>query len=91
MFPDHPPITATDSQVQPERLERLHRVYGYALALADSAGDAAFPDKLTQLHDHKDTLIVFWNVTPGEPERAIFARAWASKAGHGTTNVEHEC
>ena len=91
MFPDHPSITATDSQDQPERIERLHRVYGYALALADSAGDAAFADKLSQLHDHKDTLIVFWNLVPGEPERAIFARAWASQTGHGAASVEHEC
>lgn len=94
MFLDHPSITATDSQSEPERIERLNRAYGYALALADGAGDAALTDKfidsLNQLHDHKGTLIVFWNEAPGEPERAIFARAWASKAGPGTTCVEHE-
>ena len=91
MFLDHPSITATNSQNEPGRIERLNRVYGYALALADSAGDDVFLDKLTQLHDHKDTLIVFWNDTPGEPERAIFARAWASKVGARTASVEHEC
>ncbi|MDB5749153.1 MAG: hypothetical protein JWP72_4001, partial [Massilia sp.] len=32
MFLDHPSITATDSQSEPERIERLNRVYGYALA-----------------------------------------------------------
>lgn len=96
MFLDHPSITATNSQDEPERLERLHRVYGYALALADSAdaagnaGSAALADRLTQLHDHKGTLIVFWTEAPGEPERAIFARAWASRVGAGTTCVEHE-
>ncbi|MDB5748267.1 MAG: hypothetical protein JWP72_3115 [Massilia sp.] len=93
MFLDHPSITATDSQSEPERIERLNRVYGYALALADGAegaGSAALTDRLNQLHDHKGTLIVFWNKAPGEPERAIFARARASKAGAGTTCVEHE-
>ena len=100
MFLDHPSITATDSQSEPERIERLNRVYGYALALADGedsadgAGGAApgdrFIDKLNGLHDHKGTLIVFWNETPAETERAIFARAWASKVGAGTTCVEHE-
>ena len=94
MFPDHPSITATDSQSEPERIERLNRAYGYALALADGAGGAALTDqfieKLSQLHDHKGTLIVFWNEAPGESERAIFARAWASRAGAGTTCVEHE-
>jgi hypothetical protein len=61
------------------------------MALADSAGNAAFVDKLTQLHDHKGTLIVFWNETPDDAERDIFTRAWASRVGDGTTRVEHEC
>jgi hypothetical protein len=91
MFLDHPTITATNSDVEPDRIERLDRVYGYAMALADSAGNAGFVDKLTQLHDHKGTLIVFWNETPSERERSYFTRAWASKVGDGTDNVEHEC
>jgi hypothetical protein len=90
MFLDHPTITATNSQTEPDRIERLNRVYGYAMALADSAGGAGFVDKLTQLHDHKGTLIVFWNEAPGDAERDFFARAWASKVGDGTTSVEHE-
>ena len=91
MFLDHPSITATNADVEPDRIERLDRVYGYAMALADSAGNTGFVDKLTQLHDHKGTLIVFWNEVPDELERGYFARAWASKVGDGTTNVEHEC
>ena len=91
MFLDHPSITATNSALEPDRIERLNRVYGYAMALADSAGNAQFVDKLTQLHDHKGTLIVFWNEPPGDAERVYFARAWASKVGDGTENVEHEC
>jgi hypothetical protein len=69
----------------------LERVYGYAMALADSAGNAHFVAKLTQLHDHKGTLIVFWNEAPDELERGYFTRAWASKVGDGTDHVEHEC
>jgi len=91
MFLDHPSITATNSALEPDRIERLDRVYGYAMALADSACDTAFVDKLTQLHDHKGTLIVFWNEPPNETQRAYFARAWASKVGDGSENVEHEC
>lgn len=90
MFLDHPSITATNSALEPDRIERLNRVYGYAMALADSAGNARFVDKLTQLHDHKGALIVFWNEVPGDLERACFARAWASKVGDGTQRVEHE-
>jgi len=91
MFLDHPSITATNSALEPDRIERLNRVYGYAMALADSAGNAQFVDKLTQLHDHKGTLIVFWNEVPDAAERGFFVRAWSSKVGDGTENVEHEC
>jgi hypothetical protein len=90
MFLDHPSITATNAQTEADRLERLQRVYGYAMALADSAGNTGFVDKLTQLHDHKGTLIVFWHAEPTLEERDYFSRAWASKVGDGTTRVEHE-
>ncbi|TWI69976.1 hypothetical protein IP91_01054 [Pseudoduganella lurida] len=90
MFLDHPTITATNSFTEPDRLERLNRVYGYAAALADAAGKTWFIQKFSQLHDHKGTLIVFWHEPPTEDEKAIFAQAWASKIGDGTTNVEHE-
>lgn len=90
MFLDHPTITATNGHTEPDRIERLERVYGYALALADSAGNARFIEKLTQLHDHKGTLIVFWHEPPTALEKEYFSRAWASKVGDGTTLVEHE-
>ena len=91
MFLDHPTITATNSQTEPDRVERLSRVYGYAVALADASGlGERFIEKFTQLHDHKGTLIVFWNEQPSDPEREFFVRAWASKIGDGSTNVEHE-
>jgi hypothetical protein len=91
MFLDHPTITATNSQTEPDRIERLSRVYGYAVALADAGGlGERFIEKFTQLHDHKGTLIVFWNDQPSDAEREFFVRAWASKIGDGSTNVEHE-
>jgi hypothetical protein len=91
MFLDHPTITATNSQTEPDRIERLSRVYGYAVALADAHGlGEHFIEKFTQLHDHKGTLIVFWNDQPSDAEREFFVRAWASKIGDGSTNVEHE-
>jgi hypothetical protein len=90
MFLDHPTITATNSQTEPDRIERLNRVYGYALALADVEGCAGFIDKLNQLHDHKGTLIVFWHTPPDEAEKQYWVRAWASKVGDGSSAVEHE-
>jgi hypothetical protein len=90
MFLDHPTITATNSQTEPDRIERLDRVYGYAMGLADVDGDQAFVEKLTQLHDHKGTLIVFWHEPPSEAQMQYMARAWASKVGDGTAAVVHE-
>lgn len=90
MFLDHPTITATNSFTEPDRLERLARVYGYVAALADIAGKSAFIEKFTQIHDHKGTLIVFWHDAPTEDEKEFFAKAWASKIGDGSTAVEHE-
>ncbi|HEY0061897.1 MAG TPA: hypothetical protein VGC21_07235 [Telluria sp.] len=91
MFLDHPTLTATNSLTEPDRIERLTRVYGYVVALADLAGmGTGFIEKFTQLHDHKGTLIVFWNDAPSDTEREFFRRAWASKVGDGSDNVEHE-
>jgi hypothetical protein len=90
MFLDHPTLTATNSFTEPDRLERLTRVYGYVVALADMAGLQIFVEKFSQMHDHKGTLIVFWHDTPTEEEKAFFVKAWSSKMGDGSTNVEHE-
>ena len=90
MFLDHPTITATNSHTEADRIERLTRVYGYVMALADEAANPGFVEKVSQLHDHKGTLIVFWNDTPSEAERNYFVKAWASKIGDGSSNVEHE-
>ncbi|NRR28765.1 hypothetical protein HSX11_01070 [Oxalobacteraceae bacterium] len=90
MFLDHPTITATNSFTEPDRIERLTRVYGYVMALADAAGDSHLVEKFTQLHDHKGTLIVFWHDAPTETEKSYFVQAWSSKIGDGSSNVEHE-
>lgn len=90
MFLDHPTITATNSLTEPDRIERLTRVYGYVMALADRAANTVFVEKFSQLHDHKGTLIVFWNEAPTEAEKDYFTQAWASKIGDGSTLVEHE-
>jgi hypothetical protein len=90
MFLDHPTITATNSLTEPDRLERLSRVYGYVMALADGSACERFIEKVTQIHDHKGTLIVFWSDAPSDAEKQYFVHAWASKIGDGSRNVEHE-
>ncbi len=90
MFLDHPTITATNSLTEPDRIERLNRVWGYVVAVADHAANTDFVHKVAQMHDHKGTLIVFWHDPPAEDEKHFFVQAWSSKVGDGSMNVEHE-
>lgn len=90
MYLDHPKISATNSNTEPDRIERLNRVYGYAVALADSAGDKEFLIKLSHLHDHKGTLIVAWFEEPTSAQKEHFVKAWQSKVGDESAHVEHE-
>ncbi len=90
MYLDHPKISATNSNTEPDRIERLNRVYGYAVGLADANGNQEFLGKLSQLHDHKGKLIVVWYAEPTEAEKEYFAKGWRSKVGDETTHVEHE-
>lgn len=90
MYLDHPKISATNSSTEPDRIERLNRVYGYAVGIADAAGDRDFLDKLAQLHDHKGTLVVVWHAAPTDAQKAFFLSAWKSKVGDESTGVEHE-
>jgi hypothetical protein len=89
MFLDHAKISATHSETEPDRIERLNRVYGYAMALADSDSNHECITKLAKLHDHKGTLMVIWHEAPTEFERIYFMKAWKSKIGDESTHVEH--
>jgi hypothetical protein len=88
MYLDHPVITATHSLTEPDRLERLNRVYGYMVGLADMVGDKIFIKKLAQLHDDKGTMVVFWNEELTAEEKQYCIKAWQSLVGDGSANVE---
>ena len=90
MYLDHPVITATNSETEVDRVERLNRVYGYAIGLADAAGNAACIDKLARLHDHKGNLVVHWYGAPTPQEQAFFQKAWQSLIGDESDHVTHE-
>lgn len=89
MFLDHAKISATHSETEPDRIERLNRVYGYAIALADADANQECIVKLAKLHDHKGTLMVLWHEAPTEIERIYFMKAWKSRVGDESTHVEH--
>ena len=90
MYLDHPAISATNSATESDRVERLNRVYGYAIALADSAGNNECIRKLVGLHDHKGTLVVSWHTAPTTDEKMYFVRAWQSLVGDQSDNVSHK-
>ncbi|MFT5532162.1 MAG: hypothetical protein ACI8WM_002048 [Burkholderiaceae bacterium] len=90
MFLDHPTITATSASTEPDRIERLNRVYGYVVGLADYFQNPEFITKIWQIHDHKGTLLVIWLVQPSDAEKGYFEKAWASKLGDSSNSVEHE-
>ncbi len=90
MYLDHPVISATNSDTEVDRVERLNRVYGYAIGLADAAGNAVCIDKLARMHDHKGNLIVHWHSTPSAQEQGFFERAWQSRIGDESAHVTHE-
>ncbi|MFZ6691655.1 hypothetical protein [Undibacterium sp. SXout20W] len=89
MFLDYPKISATNSETEPDRLDRLSRVYGYAAGLADLDHNTECIEKLAKLHDHKGTLMVIWHVAPTSAEIGYFLRAWQSRMGDGSSQVEH--
>ncbi|MBC7575146.1 MAG: hypothetical protein H7244_12530 [Herminiimonas sp.] len=90
MYLDHPAISATNGDTEPDRVERLNRVYGYAIALADADANGDCITKLTRLHDHKGQLIVHWAVAPNAREQDYFLRAWKSLIGDRSENVAHQ-
>ncbi len=90
MYLDHPALTATNADTEPDRIERLNRVYGYAIGQADADANSDCINRLMGLHDHKGTLIVTWHVAPSAPEKTYFARAWRSLVGDRSDNVAHE-
>ncbi len=90
MYLDHPSITATRSDTEPDRLERLNRVYGYVIGQADLLGNKECIDKISRMHDDKGCLRVTWLLVPTELEKALFARAWLSQVGDGSSQVVHQ-
>lgn len=90
MYLDHPALTATNADTEPDRIERLNRVYGYAIGQADADANGECITRLMRLHDHKGALIVTWHVAPSAPEKDYFTRAWLSLVGDRSDNVTHE-
>jgi hypothetical protein len=90
MYLDHPTISAINSDTEPDRLERLNRVYGYVIGQADITDNKTCITKIANLHDNKGTLFVSWRIQPTDQERSYFARAWRSRIGDESLNIVHQ-
>ena len=90
MYLDHPTISAINGDTEPDRLERLHRVYGYVIGQADMSDNRTCITKIANLHDNKGTLYVSWRTQPTDMERTFFARAWRSQIGDESLNIVHQ-
>jgi len=90
MYLDHPTISAINSDTEPDRLERLNRVYGYVIGQADITDNKTCITKIANLHDNKGTLFVSWRAQPTDQERTYFARAWRSRIGDESLNIVHQ-
>lgn len=90
MYDNHIALTTSRDEENHWRVPRLHRVIGYACALADQAGNKGLLKKVGELNDHKGTLTVRWVSDPTQEEMDYFVKAWESIIGDGCDNVEHE-
>ena len=60
------------------RINRVHRIVGYAQALADNDNNEDFYKKIKSIYDYKGTLTVEWKSNPSESEEEYLQKAWES-------------
>ena len=51
------------------RIQRIHRVLGYAQALADLDNNEDFYKKIENIYDQKGIVIINWNEKPSSKEK----------------------
>ncbi|MCD4817924.1 MAG: hypothetical protein K8S23_04470 [Candidatus Cloacimonetes bacterium] len=72
------------------RINRIHRLIGYAQALADNDNNENFYKKINKIFDSKGSLTVEWKSKPTDEEKEYFQKAWESIITDYEANpVEH--
>lgn len=72
------------------RINRIHRIIGYAQAIADIDGNEEFYKKLQSVHEYKGSLTVEWKNNPTESEKGYLQKAWESIVTDYEANpIEH--
>lgn len=60
------------------RINRIHRILGYAQALADIDDNEDYYKKLKSIDDHKALITVEWKEKPTEKEKKYIKKGWES-------------
>lgn len=80
------------------RINRIHRIIGYAQAIADIDANKDFYKKLKGVYDYKGSLTVEWKSNPSDDEKEYLQKAWESivtdyegnPIEHKTNNMEEQ-
>lgn len=73
------------------RIERIHRIIGYAQALADADNNGAYCKKIKSIYEYKGHLTVSWDIEPTDVEKEYIQNAWGSiVTDYEGNEVEHE-
>jgi len=73
------------------RILRIHRVLGYAQALADIDNNENWHLKIKEIYDYKGMLTVTWKNTATKKEKEYLQKAWFSiVTDYESENIEHE-
>jgi hypothetical protein len=73
------------------RVQRIHRILGYAQALADIDNNEDFYKKIANINDQKGMLSVAWNKRPTEKEKEYLQKAWDSiVTNYESEKIEHD-
>jgi hypothetical protein len=73
------------------RIYRIHRIIGYAQALADDNNNEEYFRKIGSIYDQKGSLFITWKQKPTEQEKEYLQKAWESVVTDYEMNpIEHE-
>jgi hypothetical protein len=73
------------------RIYRIHRIVGYAQALADADNNEDYYKKIKSIYERKGHLTITWITEPSKCEEEYLQKAWESIVTDYEGNpIEHE-
>jgi len=73
------------------RIYRIHRIIGYAQALADADNNQDYYKKIKSIYECKGQLTITWLTQPSKSEEEYLQKAWESIVTVYESNpIDHE-